>query len=185
MNLANNLLRKFVSNVRVTPFAQQMREMANHRHKKLIKLAKGYTGRTNCYTVALQRVTKARQYAYIGRKLKKRNMRRLWIQRINAGSRMYGSKYNDIIHKMAGSNVLLNRNVLSELAVTEPLSFKSVIEVVNVVSKKARHARKATKRMMLTQAAAEAAVEDITVAMKSQSLESENENESQQAQNSA
>ena len=135
--------------------------MANHRHKKLIKLAKGYTGRTNCYTVALQRVTKARTYAYIGRKLKKREFRSMWIQRINAGSRMYGVKYNQVIHKMNMSNVILNRNVLSELAMTEPLSFKSIIEITNVVSKKAKHARKATKKVLLTDAAAEAAVSDV------------------------
>jgi large subunit ribosomal protein L20 len=178
MNFASNFMRKCVAQMRTTPFGQQMREMANLRHKKLIKLAKGYTGRTNCYTVALQRVTKARQYAYIGRKLKKRNMRRLWIQRINAGSRMYGVRYNDVIHKMVGSQVILNRAVLSELAVSEPLSFKSVIEVINVVSKKARHARKASKRMMLTQAAAEAAVEDVTSALQAQSL-SDNQSQSQ------
>ena len=136
------------------------REMANHRHKKLIKQAKGYTGRTNCYTVALQRVTKAKEYAYVGRKLKKRSMRQLWIQRINAGSRMYGEKYNQTIHKMVVSNVLLNRNVLSELAVTEPLSFKSVINAINIVAKKARHARRANKKMILTETAANALTED-------------------------
>ena len=156
----HSLLGRCVRKV-FTPMSSQVRDMSNHRHKKLIKQAKGYTGRTNCYTVALQRVTKAKEYAYVGRKLKKRNMRRLWIQRINAGSRMYGVKYNQVIHKMNISNVLLNRNVLSELAMTEPLSFKSVIEVVNVVAKKARHARKATKKMLLTKAAAEAAVSSV------------------------
>ena len=139
---------------------QQIREMANHRHKKLIKLAKGYTGRTNCYTVALQRVTKAREYAYIGRKQKKRNYRKLWIQRINAGSRMYGVKYNEVIHKMSLCNVFLNRNVLSELAMTEPLSFKSIIEMINVVSKKARHARRSQKKASLTEAVAAAITSD-------------------------
>ena len=91
-------------------------------------------------------------------------MRRLWIQRINAGSRMYGVRYNDVIHKMNGANVKLNRNVLSELAVTEPLTFKSVIEIINVVAKKARHARRSTKKSRLTQAAADAAVESAAVA---------------------
>ena len=155
--LVSNVLSRCIK----SPVCQQVREMANHRHKKLIKLAKGYTGRTNCYTVALQRVTKARTYAYIGRKLKKREFRSMWIQRINAGSRMYGVKYNQVIHKMNMSNVILNRNVLSELAMTEPLSFKSIIEITNVVSKKAKHARKATKKVLLTDAAAEAAVSDV------------------------
>lgn len=185
MNVTGNFMRKCAAKLSMAPFTQQFREMANHRHKKLIKMAKGYTGRTNCYTVALQRVTKAREYSYIGRKQKKRNMRRLWIQRINAGSRMYGVRYNDVIHKMVGSNVILNRNVLAELAVTEPLSFKSVIEVINIVSKKARHARKATKRMMLTQAAAEAAVEDVTAALNSQSLNDSEDSEASQLQSSA
>jgi hypothetical protein len=64
------------------------RSMANHRHKKIIKLAKGYRGRANrCFTVAIHRVRKARQYAYRDRKTQKRNIRKLWIQRINAGSR--------------------------------------------------------------------------------------------------
>ncbi len=102
------------------PVSVPLRSMANHRHKKLVRLAKGYTGRTNCFTVALQRVTKAREYAYVGRKLKKRAFRRMWIQRINAGSRMYGVKYNEVIHRMSCANMLLNRNVLSELAITEP-----------------------------------------------------------------
>ena len=165
----SRMMNRCARQVAASPFCQQIREMANHRHKKLIKLAKGYTGRTNCYTVALQRVTKARQYAYIGRKLKKRAMRRLWIQRINAGSRMYGIRYNEVIHKMGGSNVILNRHVLSDLAVTEPLSFKSVIDAINIVSKKARHARRATKKVRLTQAAAEAAVEDADAASASAS----------------
>lgn len=164
MNIFSSVVRKYVNNIfqfqnTLKIFSQNsIREMSNHRHKKLIKLAKGYTGRTNCYTVALQRVTKAREYAYIGRKLKKRDMRSLWIQRINAGARMYGTKYNDIIHKMSNSNVILNRNVLAELAVTEPLSFKSVIETVNIVSKKAKHAKKSEKKVKLSEEAADIAL---------------------------
>jgi len=106
------------------------RGMANHRHKKILKLAKGYRGRAkSCYTVAIQRVTKARQYAYRDRKVKKRDIRKLWIQRINAGTRMYGLPYSFFINSMLRANIQLNRKVLADMAVTEPLSFKSVVVV--------------------------------------------------------
>eukprot|EP00981_Chlorochromonas_danica_P003974 scaffold753_cov164-Ochromonas_danica.AAC.4 len=104
--------------------------MANHRHKKIIKLAKGFRGRANrCYTVAFHRVLKARQYAYRDRKVKKRVMRSLWITRINAASRLYSIRYGVLINRLAAKRITLDRKVLAELAVTEPLSFKSVIEV--------------------------------------------------------
>ena len=114
-------------------FASQMiasRGMANARHKKMIKLAKGYRGRANrCFTVALHRVNKARQYAYRDRKVQKREIRSLWIQRLNASSRLYGMPYNRLIHQLNASSIQLNRKVLADIAVTEPLSFKSVVEV--------------------------------------------------------
>lgn len=176
------------------------RGMANHRHKKVLKLAKGYRGRANrCFTVAKQRVDKARQYAYVGRKvrqnhasveyvnkqplfcsslffscshfspvltfcsfllspqfchlhvcmslppslrqLRKREFRTLWIQRLNASTRMYGTPYSLFINALnncgpetqspsPSSDVHLNRKVLADLAISEPLSFRSVLEVV-------------------------------------------------------
>mmetsp|Transcript_14813 Transcript_14813/g.22305 ORF Transcript_14813/g.22305 Transcript_14813/m.22305 type:complete len:142 (+) Transcript_14813:164-589(+) len=107
------------------------RGMANQRHKKMIKLAKGYRNRANrCFTVAKQRVQKARLYAYHDRKVKKREFRKLWIQRINAATRMYGMPYNMFINGMLKSDIRLNRKVLADLAVSEPLSFRSVVEVV-------------------------------------------------------
>lgn len=110
------------------------RGMANQRHKKVIKLAKGYRGRANrCFTVALHRVNKARQYAYRDRKVQKREIRSLWIQRINAATRMYGLPYSSLVNKMATSSIQLNRKVLADIAVTEPLSFKSVVEVAKKV----------------------------------------------------
>ena len=106
------------------------RGMANHRHKKVIKLAKGYRGRANrVYSIAYHRVQKARQYAYRDRKVKRRDFRSLWIQRINAGARIYGITYSTFINSMAGANIVLNRKVLADIAVTEPLSFRSVVEV--------------------------------------------------------
>lgn len=107
------------------------RGLANHRHKKVLKLAKGFRGRSSrCYTVAYHRVQKARQYAYRDRKVKRREFRKLWIQRINAGTRMYGVTYSLFINTMARANVQLNRKVLADMAMTEALSFRSVLEVV-------------------------------------------------------
>jgi large subunit ribosomal protein L20 len=113
----------------VNPICMTVRNMANHRHKKIIKLAKGYRGRgKNCYSIAYRRVLKARQYAYRDRKVKKREFRKLWIQRINAASRIHGLPYNNLIHNMSKANVILDRKVLSEMAITEPWSFRAVVE---------------------------------------------------------
>lgn len=106
------------------------RALASQKHKKFIKFAKGYRGRANrCFRVAVQRVEKAWQHAYRDRKVKKRIMRRLWIERINAGARMYGVPYNRFIAGLATANIDLNRKVLADLAATEPYSFRSVVEV--------------------------------------------------------
>lgn len=110
-----------------------IRLMANHRHKKMVKLAKGYRGRANrCFTVAKQKVEKAWQYMYRDRKVRKREYRKLWIQRINAASRIYGVPYATLISRLNAANIKLNRKSLSNLAIYEPLSFKSVIEVANI-----------------------------------------------------
>lgn len=120
------------ASVAMNQIQQTVRGMANHRHKKILKLAKGYKGRANrCYTIAIQRVTRAKQNAYRGRKEKKRNFRKLWIQRINAASRMHGVAYSILINNLAKSDIVLNRKVLSDLAVTEPLTFKAIVEVSN------------------------------------------------------
>jgi len=113
----------------------QVRGMANHRRKKMVKLAKGYRGRAHLYSVAVQRVHKARQYAYRDRKVKKRDFRSLWIQRINAGCRQYNYfPYSVFMNKLRVTNVQLNRKVLADMAVTEPLSFRSVLEVAKASS---------------------------------------------------
>jgi len=109
----------------------QVRCMANHKHKKIIKEARGFRGRANrCFQVAYHRVIKARQYAYRDRKVKKRDMRALWIQRINAATRIYGLNYNLFTFKSKHVDLVLNRKVLADLAVNEPLSFKAVVDVV-------------------------------------------------------
>ncbi len=99
------------------------------RHNKVIKLAKGYRGRSsNCYRPALQRVEKALQYAYRDRRVKKRTFRALWIQRINAGVRQYGLTYSVFMNGIKKAGIEMDRKVLADLAVRDPQAFKSVVD---------------------------------------------------------
>jgi len=99
------------------------------RRKKLLKLAKGNWGaRGNVLTVAKHTVEKGLQYAYRDRKTKKRNFRALWIQRINAGARLHGMSYSQLMGKLHAKGIELNRKVLADLAMNNPDAFKSVIE---------------------------------------------------------
>jgi large subunit ribosomal protein L20 len=98
------------------------------RHKNLLAQAKGYRhGRKNLIKVAKQAVVRAGQNAYIGRKLKKRNFRSLWIIRINAACATHGVKYNKFIKALNESQINLNRKVLSELALQDPKAFEKVV----------------------------------------------------------
>ena len=104
---------------------------ARKRRKKVMKLAKGYFGRRkNVWTVAKNAVEKGLGYAYRDRKAKKRNFRRLWILRINAGARMHGLSYSEFIHKLKQANVELNRKVLADLALNNPEAFQAIVEKV-------------------------------------------------------
>jgi len=99
------------------------------RKKKILKLAKGYYGaRKNVWTVAKNAVEKALKYAYAGRKQKKRNFRKLWIARINAGVRPHGMSYSEFIGKLNKSGIQLNRKVLADLAMNHPEAFKAVVD---------------------------------------------------------
>ncbi len=99
------------------------------RHKKVLKQAKGYRGRgKNVYKVAIERVEKALQYAYRDRRVRKREFRGLWIQRINAGAREHGMTYSQFINGMKQAGIELDRKVLSDLATREPAAFKSLVE---------------------------------------------------------
>lgn len=101
------------------------------RRKKILKSAKGYFGRRkNVYTVAKNAVEKANLYAYTGRKLKKRDFRSLWIQRINAAARQEGLSYSVLMGKLNKSTIELNRKVLADLAVNNPVAFKAVVAKV-------------------------------------------------------
>ncbi len=101
----------------------------NHR-KKILKLAKGYRGRrgTN-YKAAKDAVTKALSYAYVSRKDRKGDMRRLWITRINAAVRPEGITYSKFMEGLAKAGVTINRKALSNMAIEDPAAFKSVVDI--------------------------------------------------------
>ena len=104
------------------------------RRKKILKAAKGYYGkRKNVYTVAKNVMEKGMTYSYVGRKLKKREYRTLWIARINAAVRAEGMTYSQFIHKLGGKNIELNRKVLADLAMNEPESFKKLVDNLEVI----------------------------------------------------
>jgi len=102
---------------------------AHRRHKKVLKQAKGYYGaRSRVYRVAKQAVTKAGQYAYRDRKVRKRMFRALWIQRINAAARLHGLSYSRMIHGLKLAEVEVDRRVMADLAVHEKEAFAALAE---------------------------------------------------------
>jgi len=102
---------------------------ARRRHKKIIKLAKGYyNARRKVFRVAKQAVTRAQQYAYIGRKQRKRQFRSLWIVRINAGARIYGLSYSRFMNGLKKAGITLDRKVLADIAVHDIAAFGQLAE---------------------------------------------------------
>jgi len=102
----------------------------HHRHKKILKLAKGYRGsKSKLFRVANEQVMKSGQYAYIHRRLKKRDFRRLWIARINAAARNNGLSYSRLVHGLKVAGVEINRKILSEMAINDPQGFTRLTEV--------------------------------------------------------
>ena len=102
---------------------------ARRRHKKVLDLAKGYyNARRKVFRVAKQAVTKAAQYAYIGRKLKKRQFRSLWIARINAGARANGLSYSRFMNGLLKAGITLDRKVLADIAVHDATGFTALAE---------------------------------------------------------
>src|SRR5665648_1021880 len=99
------------------------------KHKKVIKAAKGMQhNRTRSYRMAKQAVIKSLQYSYRDRRNKKRDLRGLWITRINAAARMHGTTYGKLIAGLKGADIELDRKVLSELAVSEPKAFEAIVK---------------------------------------------------------
>ena len=98
------------------------------RHKKILKLAKGYFGaKSKCFRTANQAVMKSLMYAYIGRRLKKRDFRRLWITRISAAVKMNGMNYSTFINGLKKSGIVMNRKMLSELAISDAAAFTALV----------------------------------------------------------
>ena len=110
--------------------------VAHARHKKVIKKAKGFRGRRkNTFKVAKQAVEKSMQYAYRDRKVRKRDFRSLWTQRINAGAREHGISYSVFINGLKKLNIALDRKILADLAMHESSSFKYLAEKAQSVAK--------------------------------------------------
>ncbi len=102
---------------------------AHARHKKILKLAKGYYGaRRKVFRVAKQAVTKAAQYAYIGRKQRKRQFRSLWITRINAAARINGMSYSRFMNGVLKANIKLDRKALADIAIHDAAAFAKIAE---------------------------------------------------------
>ena len=103
---------------------------AKKKHKRVLKLAKGYRGaRSKQYRVAKQSVMRALEESYTGRKQKKRQFRQLWIARINAAARMNGLSYSKFMYGLKLAEVNVNRKTLSEMAISDPEGFASLVEV--------------------------------------------------------
>jgi large subunit ribosomal protein L20 len=103
-------------------------KVTKQKHKKILKLAKGYRGRSNnCYRIAVEKVEKALQYAYRDRKVRKGQFRALWIQRINAAVREHGMIYSKFINGLMLAGIELDRKVLSDIAITNPVSFAELV----------------------------------------------------------
>ncbi len=101
------------------------------KRRKIMKLSKGYFGaKSKLYRVARQAVMKSLNYAYVGRKSKKRDFRKLWIARINAGCRLNGISYSKFMHGMNVLGLNLNRKVLSDMAINDTAGFTSLVEKV-------------------------------------------------------
>ena len=105
---------------------------AKKRHKKVLKQAKGYYGsKSLLFKTANQAVMKSLQYAFIGRKRRKRDFRKLWIARINAAARASGTSYSKLMGNLKKANIDINRKMLAEIAVSSPEEFTKLVEIAN------------------------------------------------------
>ena len=103
---------------------------AHKKRRKIMKLAKGYYGsKSKQYRCAKEQVARSLRYAYIGRKLRKRDFRRLWITRINAAARMNGISYSVLMNGLKKQNIAVNRKMLADLAVNDPAAFAKLVEI--------------------------------------------------------
>ena len=112
--------------------ARVKRGVTTHaRHKKVLKQSKGFVGRSSTnYRIALERLEKSLQYAYRDRRVKKREFRALWIQRINAAVREHGITYSRFIHALQATGIEMDRKVLAAIAYDDPASFSEIVKAV-------------------------------------------------------
>ena len=104
--------------------------MTRKRRNKVLKLAKGYYGsKSSLFKTAKQAVMKSGQYAYVGRKQKKRDFRRLWITRISAACKLNGMNYSTFMHGLKTAGIEINRKMLSEMAINDPVAFTKLVEI--------------------------------------------------------
>ncbi len=102
---------------------------AHKKRRKVFKLAKGYFGsKSKQYRAASEQVARSLRYAYVGRKLRKRDFRRLWITRINAAARMNGMSYSVLMNGLKKNNITINRKMLADIAVNDPAAFTKLVE---------------------------------------------------------
>ena len=102
---------------------------ARRRRNRVLKWAKGFRGkRKNCHTIANESVQHAWMHMYRGRKVKKRDFRGLWIQRINAAARTLGISYSKLMGQLSAGNVQLNRKMLAEIAISDPVAFERLVK---------------------------------------------------------
>nr|YP_009296379.1 ribosomal protein L20 [Thorea hispida]AOM65314.1 ribosomal protein L20 [Thorea hispida]ARX95874.1 ribosomal protein L20 [Thorea hispida]UNJ79159.1 ribosomal protein L20 [Thorea hispida] len=105
--------------------------VARKRRKKILKLAKGFRGtHSKLFRISKQQVLKSLKYSYIGRKNNKRHYRRLWICRINAATRQYNLTYSQFIHLLKRNRIGLNRKMLAQVAIIDPISFKHLVSSI-------------------------------------------------------
>jgi large subunit ribosomal protein L20 len=115
--------------------ARVKRGVTTHaRHKKVLEQSKGFVGRSSTnYRIALQRLEKSLQYAYRDRRVKKREFRGLWIQRINAAVREHGITYSKFMHALKATGIEMDRKILSAIAYDDPATFNAIVEQVKTV----------------------------------------------------
>ena len=124
--------------------------MTRKRRNKTLKLAKGYFGaKSKHFKMAKQAVMKSGQYAYIGRKQKKRDFRKLWITRISAAAKMNGMNYSTFMNGVNKAGINLNRKMLSEIAISDPAGFTAIAERRRLFFNSQKHARSCNLRVLL------------------------------------
>lgn len=102
---------------------------SHRRRRKVLKMAKGYRGaKSRLFRTAIEAVEKGWLYAYRDRRQKKRDFRRLWISRINAGARLSGVSYSKLIHALKEKNIVLDRKILADIAMTDPKTFEQIVK---------------------------------------------------------